>query len=225
MIYYINDVTIENEVSLVEYGANGTATGTYEYGLQRLSVEYVNEAKEYYLYNGTGNVTQTTAENGSAFLCYTYDPFGNVTSINAPMTVDIDDLNRYTYNGEDYDYNTGLQYLRARYYNTGTGNFISQDTYLGEIISPLSQNRYTYCHNSPIMRDDPSGHCSGVVGDSDICNDPFCDYYWQKYYEEAIFTDNPNKYMKEKIAQAGEGVYSKYCLSSILTPAVAYELG
>ena len=40
---------------LVEYGAAGTATGTYEYGLQRLSVEYVNEAKEYYLYNGTGS--------------------------------------------------------------------------------------------------------------------------------------------------------------------------
>ena len=163
LIYYINDVTIDNEEVLVEYGAAGTATGTYEYGLQRLSVEYVNEAKEYYLYNGTGNVVQTTAQNGSAFLRYTYDPFGNVTSINAPMTVDIDDLNRYTYNGEDYDYNTGLQYLRARYYSTETGNFISQDTYLGKIISPLSQNRYTYCHNSPVMFDDPSGHEIVVV--------------------------------------------------------------
>ncbi len=158
LIYYINDVTIDNEEVLVEYGAAGTATGTYEYGLQRLSVEYVNEAKEYYLYNGTGNVTQTTAENGSAFLRYTYDAFGNVTSIRAPMTVDIDDLNRYTYNGEDYDYNTGLQYLRARYYSTSTGSFISQDTYLGRTISPLSQNRYTYAHNNPVMYDDPSGH-------------------------------------------------------------------
>jgi len=133
LIYYINDVTIDNEEVLVEYGAVGTATGTYEYGLQRLSVEHVNEAKEYYLYNGTGNVTQTTAENGSMFL-------------------------RYTYNGEDYDYNTGLQYLRARYYSTGTGNFISQDTYLGNLLNPLSQNRYTYCGNNPVMYDDPSGH-------------------------------------------------------------------
>ena len=39
LIYYINDVTIDNEEVLVEYGAAGTATGTYEYGLQRLSVE------------------------------------------------------------------------------------------------------------------------------------------------------------------------------------------
>ena len=105
-----------------------------------------------------GNVVQTTAQNGSAFLRYTYDAFGNISSIRAPMTVDIDDLNRYTYNGEDYDYNTGLQYLRARYYDTSVGSFISQDTYLGQIISPLSQNRYTYCHNNPVMYDDPSGH-------------------------------------------------------------------
>ena len=131
--------------------------------MQRLSVEYVNEAKEYYLYNGTGNATQTTAENGSAFLRYTYDAFGNISSIRAPMTVDIDDLNRYTYNGEDYDYNTDLQYLRARYYRTGTGNFISQDTYLGDLLNPLSQNRYTYSHNSPVMFDDPSGHDIVVV--------------------------------------------------------------
>ena len=45
-------------------------------------------------------MTQTTAQNSSMFLRYTYDPFGNVESINAPMVVDIDDLNRYTYNGE-----------------------------------------------------------------------------------------------------------------------------
>ncbi len=106
----------------------------------------------------TGNVTQTTAQNGSAFLRYTYDPFGNVTSINAPMTVDIDDLNRYTYNGEDYDCNTGLQYLRARYYSTGTGSFISQDTYLGSTFNGLSLNRYTYVGNMPTMFNDPSGH-------------------------------------------------------------------
>ena len=167
MIYYINDVTIDNEEVLVEYGAAGTATGTYEYGLQRLSVEYVNEAKEYYLYNGTGNVTQTTAENGSMFLRYTYDPFGNVTSINAPLTVDIDDLNRYTYNGEDYDYNTGLQYLRARYYSTGTGRFISQDIFLGRIFLPLSQNRFTYCQNNSVMRDDPSGFDSYIFYNSE----------------------------------------------------------
>ena len=158
MISYINDVTIENVQVLVEYGANGTPTGTYEYGVERLSVEYVNSAKEYYLYSGTGSVVQTSEQNGSLFLRQTYDPFGNSTKIRSPLTVDIDDLNRYTYNGEDYDYNTGLQYLRARYYSTITGNFISQDTYLGDVITPLSQNRYTYCHNNPVMNDDPSGH-------------------------------------------------------------------
>lgn len=205
LIYYINDVTIENEQVLVEYGANGTATGTYEYGLQCLSVEYVNEAKEYYLYNGTGNVTQTTAQNGSIFLRYTYDPFGNVTNINAPMTVDIDDLNRYTYNGEDYDFNTGLQYLRARYYNTSTGSFISQDTYLGQIVSPISMNRYIYCNNNPVMYDDPSGYETIVVtGGHYHAEDPHDENgVYENYQYQFIETGLQQAVLS---SQAGEGV-------------------
>ena len=92
------------------------------------------------------------------FLRQTYDPFGNSTKIRSPLTVDIDDLNRYTYNDEDYDFNTGLQYLRVRYYNTSTGSFISQDTFLGRTLSSVSLNRYTYANNSLIMYSDPSGH-------------------------------------------------------------------
>lgn len=99
------------------------------------------------------------------------------------MTVDVDDLNRYTYNGEDYDYNTGLQYLRARYYNTSVGSFISQDTYLGQTISPLSQNRYTYCGNNPIAFDDPSGHNYQTV--TDELEDPVqIDEFYRKAYED-----------------------------------------
>ena len=29
---------------------------------------------------------------------------------------------------------------------------------MGDTLNPLSQNRYTYCHNNPVMYDDPSGH-------------------------------------------------------------------
>ncbi|MGN0474291.1 MAG: RHS repeat-associated core domain-containing protein, partial [Acutalibacteraceae bacterium] len=45
-----------------------------------------------------------------------------------------------------------------RYYSTSTGNFISQDTYLGDILSGVTLNRYTYANNSPVMYNDPSGH-------------------------------------------------------------------
>jgi len=230
LIYYINDVTIDNEEVLVEYGAAGTATGTYEYGLQRLSVEYVNEAKEYYLYNGTGNVTQTNAENGSMFLRYTYDPFGNITSINAPMTVDIDDLNRYTYNGEDYDYNTGLQYLRARYYSTGTGSFISQDTFLGSALSGLSQNRYTYVGNSPIMYSDPSGHWGWFDDFVDSVGD-FVDNAAEAITDAVIevgefaaetYSDIGN-YLEEKACEAEDALRNAGCVAEILADNVVNQ--
>ena len=34
------------------------------------------------------------------------------------------------------------------------------DSYEGNILSPLSQNRYTYAENDPVNNFDPSGHIS-----------------------------------------------------------------
>ena len=65
---------------------------------------------------------------------------------------------------------TGLYYVNARYYNSTTGRFITEDTYIGKYYDPLSLNRYTYCHNNPLRYTDPSGHglfsflAKGVIG-------------------------------------------------------------
>ncbi|RAV02765.1 hypothetical protein DQG13_08950 [Paenibacillus sp. YN15] len=66
--------------------------------------------------------------------------------------------NAIRYAGEFYDAESGLIYLRARYYNPYTGRFISEDSYWGEDNRPLSLNRYTYVLNSPLMFWDPTGH-------------------------------------------------------------------
>jgi RHS repeat-associated protein len=52
----------------------------------------------------------------------------------------------------------GLQYLRARYYEPGTGRFLTRDSYLGNTMNPLTLNRYDYTGNNPVMNIDPSGH-------------------------------------------------------------------
>ena len=62
--------------------------------------------------------------------------------------------------GEMYDDETGLYYLRARYYDPSVGRFISKDSVEGSITNPLSLNLYTYCVNNPIIYTDPSG-CFG----------------------------------------------------------------
>ena len=63
----------------------------------------------------------------------------------------------FAYNGEDRD-DTGLDYLRARYYDSQGGTFLTEDSYPGEDTDPLSQNRYSYVQNNPVNYTDPSGH-------------------------------------------------------------------
>ena len=83
---------------------------------------------------------------------YVYDAFG--TLIEQTGIAD----NSITYAGYQYDYETGLYYVNARYYDSITARFLTEDTYRGRINDPLSLNRYTYCHNNPVSYYDPSGH-------------------------------------------------------------------
>ncbi|MFD0588390.1 RHS repeat-associated core domain-containing protein [Paenibacillus sp. GCM10027627] len=62
------------------------------------------------------------------------------------------------YAGYQYDNETGLYYLNARYYDADIARFISEDTYRGDPKDPLSLNLYTYVNNEPMMYDDPTGH-------------------------------------------------------------------
>ena len=54
--------------------------------------------------------------------------------------------------------NTEHQYLRARYYDTDTANFFTEDSYLGKTNDPLTLNRYSYVKSSPLNYIDPSGY-------------------------------------------------------------------
>lgn len=65
--------------------------------------------------------------------------------------------NPFAYIGEARD-DTGLDYLRVRYYDSQGGTFLSEDSYPGEATDPLSQNHYSYVQNNPVNYTDPSGH-------------------------------------------------------------------
>ncbi|WP_340393559.1 RHS repeat-associated core domain-containing protein [Paenibacillus sp. FSL E2-0190] len=65
-----------------------------------------------------------------------------------------------------YDEETGLYYLRARYYDPSMRRFLNEDTYEGQIDNPLSLNLYTYVHNNPLIYSDPTGHMAAANGGS-----------------------------------------------------------
>ena len=113
-------------------------------------------------------MVQLTDKAGALAAAYRYDAFGN-TSVqdyignitgNKKITENYT-RNPYTYNGEYTDASTGNQYLRARYYSPETGNFFTEDSYLGSLLEPLERNLYTYAENDPVNYRDPSGH--GIV--------------------------------------------------------------
>lgn len=112
-------------------------------------VSYMNGIKSnygWYVYNAHGDVVQLCDDNGVVTKSYDYDPYGNQLT-----EVDALDKNPYRYSGEYYDAESGYIYLRARYYDSTTGRFISEDPAFDGF------NWYDYCGGNPLNRWDPSG--------------------------------------------------------------------
>lgn len=152
---YINDINRENTEVLAEYGADEKVRQAYTYGEsgigERISVDKSTESS-YYLYDGRNSVTGILTETANLTNSYQYDSYGNLTSGT------VDGVNYYGYNGESTNVKTGLQYLRARYYNAENGTFTTEDSDLGTTENPLTRNRYDYTTNNPLNYSDPTGH-------------------------------------------------------------------
>ena len=150
------------------------------YGGNRVSRE-VGGQKAYYLYNGHGDVTGLVGASGSVIASYCYDAFGNILEQSGNFS------NPYRYAGYEYDGESELYYLKARYYDPAIARFMQEDThwnthnsiygdnpiYMGGNPMPnnnammQSLNLYTYCINNPIRYYDPTGH---ILSDADKKN-------------------------------------------------------
>ncbi|WP_229750432.1 RHS repeat-associated core domain-containing protein [Paenibacillus nasutitermitis] len=109
--------------------------------------------KAYYVQNGHGDVVNLVGLTGMVIgISYSYDIFGNIAEQKETVA------QPFKYSGEMQDASTGLQYLRARWYDPSIGRFIGEDTYKGEINNPLTLNLYTYVGNNPLIRTDPTGN-------------------------------------------------------------------
>ncbi|UFJ41428.1 hypothetical protein LOK74_02510 [Brevibacillus humidisoli] len=124
----------------------------------------------FYLYNSHGDVMKVVDKNtGRTLNEYQYDAWGN--PVDAGHREEMS--NPFRYAGEVYDEETGMYYLRARYYDPRIGRFVTEDTYKGQVDNPLTLNRYTYVHNNPLRYVDPSGHrLDAAHGNGGINKDP-----------------------------------------------------
>jgi RHS repeat-associated protein len=71
--------------------------------------------------------------------------------------------NVYRYTGQQLDGDSGLYYLRARYYDPETGRFITKDKFPGIVNEPQTVHPYTYAKNNPINFIDLFGYCAAPV--------------------------------------------------------------
>ena len=148
-VKYLNDNSSLTNV-LAEIDENGTAKCVYTIGADLVSQER-NGRTSFYLYDGHGSVVGLANESGVVTDTYAYDAFGNLLKSTGSTK------NCYRYCGEQFDETTGLYYLRARYMDTSTGRFISQDSYAGSISDPTSLHKYLYANANPVTYSDPSG--------------------------------------------------------------------
>ena len=97
-------------------------TSVYARGLSLISCKS-NTRKGYYVQNAHGDITKIVPSGDGITVDYEYDAYGNCEQEKDRYG------NPFRYCGEYWDEETENIYLRARYYDSSTGRFISEDTH------------------------------------------------------------------------------------------------
>lgn len=111
----------------------------------------------YYIKNLQGDVVKIVSQSGTTVVTYTYDSLGKIINMTDTTTYNIGSINPFRYRGYVYDSETGLYYLKSRYYDPETGRFINADVYCDTMSSIFGTNMFTYCNNNPVNQVDPEG--------------------------------------------------------------------
>ncbi|MDH3976669.1 MAG: hypothetical protein OEV42_20590, partial [Deltaproteobacteria bacterium] len=147
-----------------ERNATDSLLAHYRYADRLLSLN-TGTVTQYYHHDALGNTVNLTDSAGAVKVSYSLDPWGTIRSQSGTS------VNRQIFTGQEHDENTGLIYFGARYYDSETARFISQDTYLGEYGTPPSLHRYLYAYSNPTVYIDLYGYESIKVGENN-------DVYW-----------------------------------------------
>ena len=111
------------------------------------------------VYNGTayayvkslqGDIVAILDENGNTVVSYGYDAWGAPLWCTGELAETLGKVQPFRYRGYVFDEETGLYYLRSRYYNPQWGRFVNAD-------SIITSNLFAYCHNEPVQFVDFNG--------------------------------------------------------------------
>ncbi|HEV2225437.1 MAG TPA: RHS repeat-associated core domain-containing protein, partial [Nitrososphaerales archaeon] len=129
----------------------GTTTVTKHFYAGSLQVAKMVGSTAYYLHQDALGSTRLVATSSVTIkFSSNYLPYGNNYGISGKEV--------FMYTGKPYDSVTGLYYEGARYYDSSTGRFVTEDSVTGTQEDPQSLNRYVYARDNPMKIVDLAGH-------------------------------------------------------------------
>ena len=154
--YYYDGDSVINET------LNGNSYATNVVGVDGYISRKQNSTTGYLFKNAHGDVLAAYSSTTNKLADYSYTAWGEQQSVNETSSFTNNPLR---YCGEYYDYESGMTYLRARYYDSNIKRFISED--------PIKDglNWYSYAGNNPVMFVDPSGLVNIPNGGINAYND------------------------------------------------------
>ena len=136
----------------VVHMTSGTDELHFFYDAQnRPAVVVYNGVPYAYVKSLQGDVIAILDAAGNVVVSYVYDAWGAPIGKSGSMAETLGKVQPFRYRGYVYDEETGLYYLRSRYYNPEVSRFLNADNY------PV-RNRFEYADNSPICNVDYFGN-------------------------------------------------------------------
>jgi len=143
--------TVEGLPLLLQDGMTTYVTGPDGLPLEAMSGTTV----QYLLHDQLGSTRGVLDSSGALVGSQTYDPYGNLANRTGTTSVP------FGFAGQLTDAETGFQYLRARYYDPATAQFLTRDP-----LESLTKQPYAYAVDNPLTFVDPNGQqCNGASGD------------------------------------------------------------
>ena len=105
-----------------------------------------------------GDIVGLLDNTGTEVVKYTYDAWGKPLSTTGSLASTLGTIQPFRYRGYVYDVETGLYYLRSRYFYSSWQRFITPDCL-------FKSNLFCYCNNSPLILSDASGYDYCILED------------------------------------------------------------
>ena len=149
----------------VVHMTSGTDELHFFYDAQnRPTVVVYNGVPYAYVKSLQGDIVAILDENGNTVVSYGYDAWGATLWCTGELAETLGKVQPFRYRGYVFDEETGLYYLRSRYYSSECCRFVISDNSTGAIGKLIRSNTYAYCENNAPNKVDDDGRESMWLG-------------------------------------------------------------